>query len=954
MDPNQSNPAAAPLAAPTSPNPPAQSPAPEAPAPAPAPQSSIYPTPTDFTAPASAPAVESSLAPTPATEPSPAPSEPVAPVESVPAPQAAPVAEPAPINSVTQPLDASAGMPAAAPIDPVAAPTEAPTEAPVEEAPALENPFTHPITSGFPERPSAELPANNFFATAQPGSAIPQADAAAMQAQAMQDQAQAQAQMQAPAPVASAPTENKKSKLPLIIILAVVILGLGAGAFFLLPKLFGGKLEDAKVAFIREKRNEGNYALFNLKNGKQLTDFIYKDKGQFVAGYSIAKDADDKAIIVNAKAKTTVSAGKFDSITRCGSGFVGKKDSQWSLLLGDGKELATFDSNPVVKKEDKLACDDRGYFAFVSDGKVNLYSVKGELLASKEGELTRFVHNYYVSSTVEYEEDKKDDDNKKKATGTKSSVKKSYQLAADEYSSTLNLDDYEIDLDDYDLDSALDTDYDIDLNDYIDDFDEEELDYRMDDRLRSSTLGDDDDDDDEAYIDKMPGAPYLTVGGTTYILSDDGDKIDGEYEVDPEAYPDTISSDHRIVIFDKQYKTEGIGFDGKYFSDIKDRFGDCAPVIQEGKKESVLLCSSSDYKSGKYLRTNKVISDIENKVAIDADATIEAIDSKNFVSVNSDKNSVIFYVNGEKGKVLDGAHYDVQGNSGDGDAYVISKSEETKQESYGYTMTTYKPVSTTLYSATGETILSAELGDQSKSSGLGMMSNYTSFSYYADGFVTKTWMDADLSNINAEDWLDAYLGAFANFKTEVYRDGNKLDFGDITIFGKYDKSGYIVAKIDLGKYINQMIDSLKSYSSDTDNAGDSDKKSEKVDYLTYDIERIGLVDSNGNVVLSPDDYDGLALGAEGLELEASDASSLFAIGEDAASALPNISKNGAKYAVGLRRKDNKSYDIINDGKVVLNSEKIPYGTGEDYFYLKNDSGDEFYTLDGKKFYTRSE
>jgi len=372
------------------------------------------------------------MTPTPSAAPTPAmaPAAPAEPMQSF-APSQEPIApapvEPAPLASEQNTLDPLASAPAmapqpAAPISAGAQPmpqgmgmsgvnTMATEPTPEDAAPALENPFTQPITSATPPaRAYKDLPANNFFATAPAGSAIPQAEATAMQTEAMQAQAQAPAQ----APIASAPTEGKKSKLPLIIILAVVVLlGLGVGAFFLLPKLFGDSKSDAKALFIREKEKEGNYALFSLEDGKQLTEFIYQEVSPFSAGYAYVKDKDGKNIIINSKAKTTVKADKYSNFTRCGSAFIAEKDSKYSLILGDGKTLTELASDPYAEDSKVLACGENGQFAYTADGKTYIYSAKGEQLLEHDGSLNSYDEGSSGSAIMYNDSSKKEEDESK-------------------------------------------------------------------------------------------------------------------------------------------------------------------------------------------------------------------------------------------------------------------------------------------------------------------------------------------------------------------------------------------------------------------------------------------------------------------------------------------------------------------------------------------------------------
>ncbi len=109
---------------------------------------------------------------------------------------------------------------------------------------------------------------------------------------------------------------------------------------------------DNSAVMIREAKDSGNYALFSLSSGKQLSDFIYDEVGEMINGYVYVKLNGEYGILKE-NGKPSVAFGKYAEIKQYGAAYLAKMQgsSGYSLLDGSGKILAEYPNDPgeIVK-----------------------------------------------------------------------------------------------------------------------------------------------------------------------------------------------------------------------------------------------------------------------------------------------------------------------------------------------------------------------------------------------------------------------------------------------------------------------------------------------------------------------------------------------------------------------------------------------------------------------------
>ena len=187
---------------------------------------------------------------------------------------------------------------------------------------------------------------------------------------------------QAPTP-ASAP--KPKSKKPIIIAIVIIAIAIIVAAIFLLPKLFSGNNEASlselvaktDAFFIHDEEKE-HYALFHIE-GKQLSDFIYKEAGTFYNNATVVKNDDDQYGVINNKGKMIVDFGTCKEIEQRGSLYSCDKDGgKKTLLNANGKTVLEADDIDYIDDGDS-------YIATLVKRKINdekdtyiLYSYKGD------------------------------------------------------------------------------------------------------------------------------------------------------------------------------------------------------------------------------------------------------------------------------------------------------------------------------------------------------------------------------------------------------------------------------------------------------------------------------------------------------------------------------------------------------------------------------------------------
>ena len=194
---------------------------------------------------------------------------------------------------------------------------------------------------------------------------------------------------QAPEPIAAAPdatppmgmpsaTAPKKGKGLIIGIIAGVLAVVGIiVAVILLMSGAAANVEilEEKSFFLPDgdpENTSSKYALFN-ENGDRLTEFEYTSASVMVGGYSAVVTTDREEGIINAKGKTTVGFGKYNTIISYGGLYVGSNDSGRVLMTATGKKVSD------LEEMDKVLAVSESYFSIVrhTEGKNEIYDIKG-------------------------------------------------------------------------------------------------------------------------------------------------------------------------------------------------------------------------------------------------------------------------------------------------------------------------------------------------------------------------------------------------------------------------------------------------------------------------------------------------------------------------------------------------------------------------------------------------
>ena len=187
---------------------------------------------------------------------------------------------------------------------------------------------------------------------------------------------------------------EKKEKKPvnkkLIAIIAGSVVGVAALTLliiFVIVPLIGnltrGQLDNkAKSFFVREKLDDGNYAVYS-EEGKPLTGFVYGSATDFIDGYALVTDeSGDNFGIISSGGKMSVEYGTYTKIQRYGALYdVATSAGAHKLITGDNNTVAeysgkvnTFDGSDLVQfvKDDKyLIYDGNGQKVLEIDSSEN-------------------------------------------------------------------------------------------------------------------------------------------------------------------------------------------------------------------------------------------------------------------------------------------------------------------------------------------------------------------------------------------------------------------------------------------------------------------------------------------------------------------------------------------------------------------------------------------------------
>lgn len=184
--------------------------------------------------------------------------------------------------------------------------------------------------------------------------------------------------------------EKKPANKKLIAIIAGSIVGVAALTLlviFVIVPLIGnltrGQLDNkAKSFFVREKLDDGNYAVYS-EDGKPLTGFVYGSATDFIDGYALVTDeSGDNFGIISSGGKMSVEYGTYTKIQRYGALYdVSTSAGAHKLITGDNSTVAeysgkvnTFDGSDLVQfvKDDKyLIYDGNGQKVLEIDSSEN-------------------------------------------------------------------------------------------------------------------------------------------------------------------------------------------------------------------------------------------------------------------------------------------------------------------------------------------------------------------------------------------------------------------------------------------------------------------------------------------------------------------------------------------------------------------------------------------------------
>lgn len=200
----------------------------------------------------------------------------------------------------------------------------------------------------------------------------------------------------------------KKNKIILLAIIGVIVL-----IFIImgLISLFNPKEKNeykeqityAEVFFLENKDNK--YALFT-DSGKQLTEFIYEDVGEFINGCALVENDKNEKGVINTKGKMTIPFGKYKYLYD-EAGLYKATDEEYNeyLLSNTGKVLydmedasiSTFigvDSFLIVKTDEE-------YIVFSYNGKkIHLFKAVEDAKSPSVNEEDGYASVFYNDTTI--------------------------------------------------------------------------------------------------------------------------------------------------------------------------------------------------------------------------------------------------------------------------------------------------------------------------------------------------------------------------------------------------------------------------------------------------------------------------------------------------------------------------------------------------------------------------
>ncbi|MBR1939682.1 hypothetical protein IJ847_03030, partial [Candidatus Saccharibacteria bacterium] len=348
-------------------------------------------------------------------------------------------------------------------------------------------------------------------------------------------------------------------------------------------------------------------------------------------------------------------------------------------------------------------------------------------------------------------------------------------------------------------------------------------------------------------------------------------------------------------------------------------------------------CSSidgdGDEERFSFKTTSKIVLDAEKKKMIEVDFTDEVsfIDSNHF-AVQRDEDQIDIYVDGEKKKTIESEAKIGKVESDNENFYTLMKVKEITQssgdEEEGFSWTS----TTTADRVEGLTILDLN-GEQIYDLGTDCSSR-SSVNYLGEKLFTCTAAkDAESDKTTGIFNLDL------NQPRVLFKDGKKLDIGDFNIMSSATKDRIIVADADLNSMIGDLMGAAFSSM-----MGASDESAGLNVLEKIKINSIGIIDTNGEYIVNPGDYNGLAIDFKRfvVDMQSITSNSIMPV---------DIDTSQISDELPLKRADGKGSDLVSieNGEVIKNIQGV-FVLGNGYYGIEADDGIEYFLLDGTSFY----
>lgn len=175
--------------------------------------------------------------------------------------------------------------------------------------------------------------------------------------------------------------EKKNNIVKILIFAGIGLLALLGIIFFMTKIVFKNnsvKTSTSKAFFIRSSK-ENKFAIYG-RDGTKKTDFIYKEKGEFINGYAVVTYSDNTKAIVNENGKDVIKKGEYKYIFYSGGHFLLLTQEKNKLLdrnlkvVKEGKNLTMLST---YLKEMSIVADEAKIYFYSSNGKL-MYEIEGE------------------------------------------------------------------------------------------------------------------------------------------------------------------------------------------------------------------------------------------------------------------------------------------------------------------------------------------------------------------------------------------------------------------------------------------------------------------------------------------------------------------------------------------------------------------------------------------------